>query len=210
MSKEEIRIKEIISYLETQAPRAYQESYDNAGLIVGNSSNHVSGVLISLDATEEIVDEAIATGCNLIVAHHPIVFKGLKTLTGSNYVERTVIKAIQHDIAIYAIHTNLDNVLDGVNAEIAHILGLQHLRILAPKSNVLSKIVAFCPKDNTGAVLAALHEVGAGHIGNYDHCSFRVAGTGSFRPNDKATPHIGAAHRLESSDHKHTSNCAPI
>ncbi|MEQ9100113.1 MAG: Nif3-like dinuclear metal center hexameric protein [Imperialibacter sp.] len=197
MSKEEITIKEITSYLETLAPGAYQESYDNAGLIVGNSSNRVTGVLISLDATEEIVDEAIATGCNLIVAHHPIVFKGLKTLTGSNYVERTVIKAIQHDVAIYAIHTNLDNVLDGVNAEIANIIGLENLRILAPKSGILSKIVTFCPKDNTEEVLAALHEAGAGQIGNYDHCSFRVAGTGSFQPNDRAVPHIGTAHQLE-------------
>jgi len=197
MSTQEIRIKEVVAFLETLAPRAYQESYDNAGLIVGNGEISIKGILISLDATEEVVEEAIASGCNLIVAHHPIVFKGLKKLTGANYVERTVIKAIKHDVAIYAIHTNLDNVLDGVNAEIAGIVGLQSTRILAPKTDVLSKMVTFCPKENTETVLAALHEAGAGNIGNYDQCSFRVAGTGSFRPNEQAKPHIGSKQQLE-------------
>lgn len=197
MAKEEITINDITSYLEELAPKAYQESYDNSGLIVGNPQAAVTGVLISLDATEEIVEEAIASGCNLVVAHHPIIFRGLKKLTGSNYVERTVIKAIRNDIALYAIHTNLDNVLDGVNAEIAQIIGLENTRILSPKSDVLSKIVTFCPKKNTEAVLAALHEAGAGNIGNYSHCSFRVNGTGSFQPNDKAKPAIGKNNQLE-------------
>lgn len=192
-----MQINQITSYLETFAPLAYQEGYDNAGLIVGNPAADVSGVLITLDATEEVVDEAISSDCNLIIAHHPIVFRGLKKLTGSNYVERTVIRAIQNNIAIYASHTNLDNVLEGVNSHIADRLGLKNKRILAPKSAVLTKIVTFCPTESTDKVLDALHEAGAGNIGNYSRCSFRMAGTGSFQPNEKASPHIGSKNKLE-------------
>ncbi len=108
------KIKDITHFLETIAPLSYQESYDNAGLIVGASTASVTNVLVSLDCTEAVVDEAIAKNCNLIVAHHPIVFKGLKKFNGRNYVERTVIKAIKNDIAIYATHTNLDHVVGGV------------------------------------------------------------------------------------------------
>ncbi len=194
---EQIKIKDITGYLSEMAPLAYQESYDNAGLIVGDGGASVTGVLISLDVTEEVVDEAISSTCNLIVAHHPIVFKGLKKLTGSTYVERTVIKAIQNNVAIYATHTNLDNVLGGVNSEIAATIGLSNTKILAPKNDVLTKIVTFCPTSDTGTVLNALHDAGAGHIGNYTHCSFRVAGTGAFKPNEKAKPHIGAKNALE-------------
>lgn len=194
---QEVKIKDITDFLESIAPLAYQESYDNAGLIVGDRKWPVKGVLISLDATEAVIDEAIDNGCNLVLAHHPIVFRGLKKLTGSNYVERTVIKAIKNDVAIYAIHTNLDNVGGGVNSEIARTIGLQNLSILAAKNDVLAKIVTFCPRANTAEVLAALHAAGAGNIGNYSHCSFKVTGTGSFLPNDEASPHIGSTNRLE-------------
>jgi dinuclear metal center YbgI/SA1388 family protein len=194
---QDIRIKDVASYLEEIAPGAYQESYDNAGLITGDPSATVTNVLISLDCTEAVVEEAIYTNCNMIVAHHPIVFRGLKKLTGSNYIERTVIKAIKHDIAIYAIHTNLDNVHTGVNRKICEKIGLQNLRILAPKTDTLQKLVTFIPKEHTELVLAALHEAGAGQIGNYNNCSFRVDGTGTFKPNDLATPHIGKKHEQE-------------
>lgn len=138
-----IKIKEIISALEQVAPPVYQESYDNAGLIVGDSETTVTGVLTCLDSTEAVIDEAIAEGCNLVVAHHPIVFKGLKRLTGRTYVERVIIKAIQHNIAIYAIHTNLDNVYHkGVNAKIAERIGLVDTQVLAPKA-VLKGFVAY-------------------------------------------------------------------
>jgi dinuclear metal center YbgI/SA1388 family protein len=131
---DEIQIKDITQYLETIAPLTYQESYDNAGLIVGNADAVVTGILLALDSTEAVIDEAIACGCNLVVAHHPIVFKGLKKLNGNSYIERTVIKAIKNDIAIYAIHTNLDNVADGVNFMIAEKIGLQNVQILAKKN----------------------------------------------------------------------------
>ena len=191
------KIKDITHFLETIAPLSYQESYDNAGLIVGDSTASVTNVLVSLDCTEAVVDEAIAKNCNLIVAHHPIVFKGLKKFNGRNYVERTVIKAIKNDIAIYATHTNLDHVVGGVNFMIAERLGLQNVRILAPKKDLLMKLVFFVPVENAPEVVEALHKVGVGQIGNYDHCSFSVNGTGTFRPNEVATPFIGNANEIE-------------
>lgn len=184
-------IKEITDHLESFAPPAYQEAYDNSGLLTGDSSHAVSGILITLDCTEAVVEEAIERSCNLIVAHHPIIFKGLKKLTGSNYVERTVIKAIRNNIAIYAIHTNLDNVHTGVNRKICEKIGLKNVGILVPKNEVLSKLVTFIPKQNAEIVMAALYEAGAGQIGNYKNCSFRVDGTGTFKPNEKANPSIG-------------------
>ncbi|MBL6445912.1 Nif3-like dinuclear metal center hexameric protein [Fulvivirga sp. 29W222] len=191
------KIKDIIQYLEGIAPAAYQESYDNARLITGNSNTPITNLLITLDVTEDVVQEAIDKNCNMIVAHHPIVFKGLKSLTGKNYVERTVIKAIKHDIAIYAIHTNLDNVFNGVNKKISDKIGLKNTRVLVPKKQTLSKLVTFIPKNDTSHVLEALHRAGAGHVGNYTHCSFKVEGTGTFKPNEEANPHIGKANLQE-------------
>ena len=191
------QIQDITRYLETLAPRAYQESYDNTGLITGNPTQEVTGVLVSLDAIESVVDEAIERNCNLAVSHHPIVFRGLKSLTGKNYVERTVIKAIKHDIALYAIHTNLDSVYHGVNHKIADKIGLKNLHILAPKSQTLNKLTTFVPQEAAEAVLNALSEAGAGHIGHYKNCSFQVTGTGTFQPDEAAHPHIGEPGKLE-------------
>jgi dinuclear metal center YbgI/SA1388 family protein len=191
------KIKDVTDFLETLAPRSLQESYDNVGLITGSSSTVVKGVMVSLDCTEPVVDEAIAAGCNLIVAHHPIVFKGLKKLNGSNYVERTVIKAIKNDIAIYAIHTNLDNVSSGVNRKIADRIGLTNTRILSPRKDTLAKLVTFMPKEHSGHVLEALYEAGAGQIGNYKNCSFQLHGVGTFQPNEEAKPFIGSANQQE-------------
>ena len=190
-------IRDLTHCLDAWAPPAYQESYDNAGLIVGDTNVPVTGVLVSLDATEAIVDEAIAKGCNVVVAHHPIVFKGLKKLNGKNYVERTVIKAIKNDIAIFAAHTNLDSVAGGVNYHIAGRLGLRNVQILAPKANILSKLVVYLPDADVPGVLAAIYEAGAGRIANYDHCSFRVGGTGTFRPLDGAAPVVGQVDKDE-------------
>ncbi|WP_421978922.1 Nif3-like dinuclear metal center hexameric protein [Roseivirga seohaensis] len=192
-----VKIKEIIEELEKLAPPAYQESYDNSGLITGDKNWSVSGIMVSLDCIESVIDDAINKKCNLIVAHHPIVFKGLKKLNGKNYVERTIIKAIKNDIAIYAIHTNLDNVYLGVNQKIANKIGLINTRILAPKKQLLEKLVVFIPKEDTNKVLDALYAAGAGEIGNYSHCSFKVNGTGSFKPNEKANPVIGERGQLE-------------
>ncbi len=193
-----MKVKEIAKYLETLAPHAYQESYDNTGLLIGEPDQEISGILVTLDCTEEVVQEAIDMGVNMIVAHHPIIFKGLKKLTGSNYVERTVLKAIRNNIALYAIHTNLDNIHTGVNKKIGDKIGLKNLRVLVPKKDSLSKLVTFIPPNTVDAVMEALHEAGAGEIGNYKNCSFNVAGTGTFMPNDQAKPFIGLANRQES------------
>jgi dinuclear metal center YbgI/SA1388 family protein len=196
-SMADLLIKDVTVFLETWAPKSLQESYDNCGLLTGSPSDKVEGVLVTLDCTEEVVDEAIAQRCNLIVAHHPIIFKGLKKLTGASYIERTIIKAIRNNIAIYAIHTNLDNVISGVNRKICDKIGLTGIKILAPKADTLSKLVTFIPKDQTETVLAALHEAGAGQIGNYKNCSFQVEGTGTFQPNDQANPAIGSSGKQE-------------
>lgn len=199
------QIRHLAAHMEQLAPLAYQESYDNAGLIVGDPNTDITGVLVALDATEAVVDEAIGKGCNVVVAHHPIVFKGLKKLTGRNYVERAVIKAIKNDVALYAAHTNLDNVAGGVNVKIAEKLGLQNVRILAPKTQVLTKLVAFVPVADTQRVLDALHAAGAGQVGNYANCSFRVEGVGAYQAGADANPVLGdigeyhreAEHRIE-------------
>ena len=188
-----MRLKDIITSLEHLAPPSLQEAYDNSGLITGNPDWEIRGAMLCLDSVEAVLDEAIEKKCNLIVAHHPIVFGGLKRFTGRNYVERVIIKAIKHDLAIYAIHTNLDNVVNGVNAKIAEKLGLKELQILSPKENTLSKLAVFCPQTHADEVRDALFAAGAGQLGNYDECSFNSAGIGSFKPNDLANPHVGSA-----------------
>lgn len=188
-----ITIGDVVKYLDALAPPAFQEDYDNSGLITGDPGLAVTSVLVTLDCTEEVVHEAVAVGANLIIAHHPIVFRGLKKITGKNYVERTVIKAIKHDVAIFAVHTNLDNVHTGVNRKIAEEIGLTNLKILKPKRETLGKLVTFIPKDKADEVLAALHKAGAGNIGNYKNCSFTVEGTGTFMPTGSAQPHVGEA-----------------
>lgn len=192
-----MKVKDVTQYLESIAPRPYQESYDNSGLLTGEPDQSVTGVLVTLDCTEAIVDEAIAKGANLIVAHHPIIFKGLKKLTGGNYIERTIIKAIRNAVAIYAIHTNLDNVHTGVNKKIAEKIGLKNLQILVPKKDTLSKLVVFIPTEHTETVLQALHKAGAGQIGDYKNCSFRTEGVGTFMPTHNADPFIGKAGEQE-------------
>lgn len=184
-------IADIIQYLETLAPPGLQESYDNAGLITGQSGWECTGILCSLDTTEAIIEEAIANNCNLIVAHHPIVFGGLKKINGKNYVERTVIAAIKNDIAIYAIHTNLDNVMHGVNGKIAEVLGLQQVQVLQPKAGQLQKLITFVPHQQAEQVRAAIFNAGGGHISNYSECSFNTEGTGTFNAGEGTNPYIG-------------------
>lgn len=189
-------LKQITQYIESVAPLAFQESYDNAGLIIGNPNDEISGALISLDITEDVLDEAIQKELNLVICHHPIVFSGIKKLNGKNYIERCVAKAIKNDIAIYAAHTNLDSVFGGVNSKICEKLELQHCRILAPTSNFLKKLVTFVPTEQAEQVRLALFEAGAGHIGNYDSCSFNLGGDGTFRGNDQTNPFVGKRNQL--------------
>lgn len=186
-----MKISEVINYLESIAPASLQESYDNSGLLTGDRNDEISGVLICLDSTEEVIEEAIKHKCNLVVAHHPIIFSGLKKITGKNYVERVIIKAIKNNISIFACHTNLDNVNNGVNAKICEKLGLINPRILLPKDNLLKKLVSFCPVKQAAEIRTALFNAGAGHIGEYDHCSFNIEGKGSFRASEEANPFVG-------------------
>ena len=187
-----MRVKDITKIIEEFAPLAYQESYDNSGLIVGNNNDEVTGVLISLDCVEAILDEALATNCNMVIAHHPIVFSGLKKLNGNNYIERTVIKAIKSGIAIYAVHTNLDNVKNGVSFKIAEKIGLKNCQILDPKQALLSKIITYCPVDKAAEVRDAMFKAGAGNIANYEACSFNSEGVGTYKARVGATPYVGA------------------
>lgn len=186
-----MKIQEITSYLESLFPLASQASFDNCGLLVGDPNTAVSGALLCLDCTEDIIDEAIELKVNLVIAHHPIIFKGIKKLNGKNYVERTIIKAIQNDIAIYAIHTNLDHSLNGVNAEIASKLGIKNPRILSPTQDGLCKLSIFVPGDYINRVEQAVFAAGAGNIGNYSECSFESEGVGSFKPMPGADPFEG-------------------
>jgi len=186
-----MNVSEIVDYLEQSYPLALQESYDNSGLLCGRKDWEISSVLICIDAIEEVVDEAISLGSNLIIAHHPVIFKGLKKITGSNYVERVIEKCIQHKIALYAIHTNLDNHFQGVNREISNRLGLRDLKILSPMSQNLSKLVVFVPNESLDQVDQAIFEAGCGKIGNYEECHFRTSGIGTFKPNQQANPTIG-------------------
>jgi dinuclear metal center YbgI/SA1388 family protein len=191
-----MRIGEVTTYLESLVPLSSQESYDNCGLLVGDKNNEVKAVLLCLDCTEEVVLEAERLGVNLIIAHHPIIFTGLKSLTGKNYVERTVLSCVKKNIALYAIHTNLDNYRFGVNHEIGQRLGLKNLRILSGKENALYKLVVFVPQTHHQALNQALFEAGAGEIGNYDQCHFSMAGEGTFRPLDHSNPYSGKRNEL--------------
>lgn len=186
-----MKLIEITNALETFAPLALQENYDNAGLLLGNHNQEISAALLCLDVTEAVLHEAITSGCNLIIAHHPVIFSGIKRLTGSNYVERILLKAIKNDIAIYAAHTNLDNVRQGVNAKIASRLELKNTFVLLPKPDQLMKLFTFVPVGKAAQVRQALFDAGAGSIGNYDACSFNSDGTGTFRGNEASNAYIG-------------------
>lgn len=186
-----MKIKDIINTLDEFAPLSYQESYDNAGLLTGDASLDCTGAICTLDATEEVILEAKQKGCNLVVAHHPVIFNGLKTITGRNYVEKTMITAIKNDIAIYAIHTNLDNILFGVNGKMADKLNLQNRKILLPKPNTLLKLYVFIPAEHTEKVRKAIFAAGAGNIGNYNEVSFIINGKGTFTPGEGANPFLG-------------------
>jgi dinuclear metal center YbgI/SA1388 family protein len=186
-----MQIQDIIRCVEERAPLTYQESYDNAGLITGDPGWEVTGVLTTLDATEEVVKEAMEKKCNLVLAHHPILFRSLKKLSGGGYVERAIITAVKHDIAIYAAHTNLDNVTRGVNDMIAERLGLVHTAILEPRPGTLKKLYTFTPTEDAARVRQALFDAGAGHIGLYGDASFNTPGTGTFRAGEGANPYVG-------------------
>ena len=189
-------VQDIISELETVAPLAYQESYDNAGLLVGNRTDAVEKVLITLDVTESVVREAIECGANLIISHHPLIFRPLKSINSATETGRCIMLALQNNIAIYACHTNIDSVSNGVNAMICDKIGLQNKKILSPRANCLTKLISYVPKQHAETVLEALFSAGAGCIGNYDKCSFSSDGVGTFRANENAHPFVGEKNEL--------------
>jgi len=191
-----MKVKAICEYLEKIAPLSLQESYDNSGFLIGNLQMEVTSALICIDITEDVINESILKKCNLIISHHPLIFGGLKRLIGENEVQRCVAKAIKNDIAIYAAHTNFDNVLQGVSGKMADKIGLKNYQILQPKQNTLLKLITYVPKIHSFAVREALFVAGAGQIGNYDSCSFNVEGTGTFKANEKAHPFIGKTGEL--------------
>jgi dinuclear metal center YbgI/SA1388 family protein len=188
-----MNVAQVISFFEEIAPIQYQETYDNSGLQVGNVQDEVHGALLTLDVTEPVLDEAIAKGCNLIIAHHPLIFSGLKNLTGRNYVQRIVQKAIKNDINIFAVHTNLDNMRHGVNERMASKLALVNTQILAPTNGNLWKLQCYVPTAQAITVKESLFTAGAGHMGQYRECSFSQVGTGTFKANEQSQPFIGQA-----------------
>ena len=191
-----MKIKEIIAVLEKMAPLAYAEDFDNVGLLVGNQDLEASGILVCHDALENIIDEAITQKCNLVVCFHPILFSGLKKITGKNYVERAIINAIKNDIAIYAVHTALDNHQEGVNKIFSDALGLINTKILIPKQQFIRKLVTYTIPENAEKVRTALFNAGAGTIGNYENCSFNSDGIGTYKGNEQSNPEIGERFEL--------------
>lgn len=191
-----MRVQDVCEAMEKWAPLSWQESYDNAGLLVGDPQSLISGVLISLDCTESVVDEAIKKGCNLIISHHPIIFKGLKSLTGKNYIEKTLIKAIKNSVALYASHTNLDHAPEGVSYQLAKKIGLTEGRVLVPFEKSLNQLSYFVPESHEIVVREALHAAGAGNIGTYSTCSFTSKGTGRFKPTENSNPFEGQLDQL--------------
>ena len=191
-----MKIKEIVSALERFAPLPLQDGFDNAGLQIGLTEAEATGALLCLDVTEAVLDEAIASGCNLIISHHPLIFKGYKSITGKDYVERCILKAIKNDIVIYSAHTNLDNVPGGVNFKIAEKIGLKNVRILDPKESSLIKLVTFVPSAQAEEVRNALFTAGCGCIGNYDSCSYNTEGEGTFRAQEGSHPFCGTVGEL--------------
>jgi len=191
-------VKDITNYIEELAPLKYAEDFDNVGLLVGNYKTTITGVLVTLDTLENVVDEAIKKKCNLIVSFHPIIFSGLKKLNGNNYVERIVLKAIKNDIAIYAMHTALDNSVMGVSAKMAEVLELTNTKVLIPKKGLIKKLTTYVPLNDSEKVRTALFKAGAGAIGNYDNCSFSTNGIGTYKGNSESNPVIGEKGKLHS------------
>ena len=205
-----MKVKDILNCITEVAPLQWQESYDNAGLQVGDLNAEVHKALIALDVTEALVDEAIAKNCDLIVSHHPLIFKGLKHITPQSYIERIVMKAIKHDIAIISMHTNLDNSYLGVSRILAERLGLKNLHILQPLQNQLRKLVVYAPLSAAEAVRNAMFEAGAGCIGNYDSCSFNAQGQGTFKANAEAHPYVGEIGKVHFEDEVRIETVVPV
>lgn len=205
-----MKVKDVISVIESFAPAELQEEYDNAGLAVGNQAMEVSGILCTLDITHEVIDEALSKKANMIISHHPVIFKGIKSITGKNTIEEIIIRAIKNDLIIYSAHTNADNVSKGVNHKICELIGLGSFKILSPLQNKLLKLVTFAPLDHAERVRKALFDAGAGTIGDYDSCSFNAEGTGTFRGGDNANPFAGTKGNLHTEPETRIETILPV
>lgn len=194
-----MQLNSILEVLNSLAPLSYAEDFDNVGLLTSHS-NEITGILVAHDALEEVIDEAIDKKCNLVVCFHPILFSGLKKITGKNYVERAIIRAIKNDIAIYAIHTALDNHQKGVNKIFCDALGLKNTKILIPKKQFIQKLVTYTQPDNAEQLRNALFDAGAGNIGNYENCSFNSKGIGTYMGNENSNPEYGNRFEFIESD----------
>jgi len=186
-----MKIKELIKFLENFAPLYLQEEYDNCGLTVGEKNNKITKILTCVDVTLEVIKEAKKNNCNLIISHHPVIFEAIKKINNDDFTEKIIFEAIKNNIALYAMHTNLDNILNGVNSIICKKLKIKNTKILLPKNNTLKKIITFCPEKNTHKIRTALFKAGGGAIGDYDSCSFITTGEGSFRPLNNSNPFVG-------------------
>jgi dinuclear metal center YbgI/SA1388 family protein len=186
-----MKLKDLCSYLDTAVPLAFQESYDNSGLQIGLPEAEITSALITLDVTEEVIDEAILAKCDVVISHHPMIFSGIKSITGKTYTERILYKAVRNNIAVYSSHTNLDMLSNGVSRKMADKLKLQNIKVLSPIKNCLLKLVTYIPESHLGKVRDALFQAGAGVIGNYEQCGFSSVGTGSFRGSEKTRPFSG-------------------
>jgi dinuclear metal center YbgI/SA1388 family protein len=191
-----MKVTDLVNAIESFAPLSLQESYDNCGLITGNLQDEVHACLVTLDVTENVISEAVDKGCGMIISHHPVIFGKVTRLTGATFNERVIIRAIRENIALYAAHTNLDNINQGVNSILGEKIGLKNLRILKKTGNQLRKLVTFCPSEYADRVRIAISEAGAGHIGNYDYCSFNSEGIGTFRANENAHPFVGEINEI--------------
>lgn len=205
-----MKIKEITSCIEEFAPLSLQESWDNAGLLTGDPSFDVDSALIALDITEEVIDDAIRHGEKLIIAHHPLIFSGIKKLNGNNYVEKALIKAIKNDIAIYAAHTNIDVVKNGVSWRMAQKLGLKNVTTLSGEKGLLKKLIVYVPVSHAESIRGALFNAGAGEIGNYDSCSFNSVGQGTFRGNESTNPYVGKPGELHVEEEVRIETVFPV
>jgi dinuclear metal center YbgI/SA1388 family protein len=186
-----VTLGEFVRWFEELIPPAFQEQYDNSGLQAGDCSAEVDSILLTVDVTPEVIAEAAGQGCSLIISHHPMIFTPLKRLTSATNAERSVTAALKTGIAVYSAHTSLDNLEHGVSHILAEKIGLENIRVLVPLSGKLSKLVTFVPEAHAGKVRDALFTAGAGHIGNYDHCSFNAHGEGTYRADEKAMPFAG-------------------
>jgi len=195
-----MKVKDITAFIESKIPLDFQEDYDNSGLILGDPQQEIMAILVCLDITEQVFEEALNKKCNMIISHHPLIFNGIKKITSSDVEQRIIINAIQNNIAIYALHTNLDNSFDGLNALLCQKFGILNYKILLPSPNKLNKLVTFCPHEFAEKVRLALFSAGAGHIGNYDYCSYNIHGQGTFRASDEAKPFVGEINKLHFED----------